>query len=285
MIFEQAAPGLRFVKSRLKKITARFVLTAALGAALLPPLPGKAFASEEIARRLEAADARLAEVTEENCELALQDYDETLGKDPENYETHWRMARAYCYLLDLKTSQLIEEKDEFKPLLKTIGEKAEFHGKQAYRLNPLGIDGLVWYIGAMAYHASSMGIVNAILNGSGTRVKKFAEELSRRGQLYPGAFGSRVLGRYYMAAPFPVGSKSKAVRYLEKSVQTYPPDLANHYFLARAYRAKGEHDKAARELRFVLENPAPVDTRHLEAFYKEAARRDFEALTASKKEE
>ena len=80
----------------------------------------------DIQTLIQKGDERLQEITEANAKEDIAVYEAALKIDPENYEANWKTSKAYCLILDLKTAGLIEEKEEYKPLLKELGEKAEF---------------------------------------------------------------------------------------------------------------------------------------------------------------
>jgi tetratricopeptide (TPR) repeat protein len=241
------------------------------------------WAGPEIDRMMEEGDALFENVSEENCLKAADLYRRATELEPENYEANWRAARAYVCLLDLKTESLIEEKEEYKPVLQELGSKAEFYGARAYAADPKGLDGLVWYTGGYSYHAASMGIVKAILKGAGGTLKRLAKELIALDDTYHGAFGYRMLGRFHIVAPFPAGSKSKAVENLELAVRKDPSELQNHYWLGEAYSIKKKYKEAAEQYQYVLDNPPNKIEEHIDAAFKKASRKRLAALKAEGK--
>jgi len=227
----------------------------------------------EIKSLIQKGDEQLQEITEAHCREALAEYEAALKIDPENYEANWKASRACCLILDLKTAGLIEEKEEYKPLLKEWGEKAERHAEAAYARNPKGLEALTWYNSSYGYHASSMGILQAILKGAGGKLKKLAHELIEVDDTHNDALGYRMLGRFHLSAPFPVGSKTKAVEYFEKAVEKAPGSLFNHYWLGEAYRTKGKSEQARREFQFVLDHPPSENEKHFSRATQAAAQR------------
>lgn len=227
----------------------------------------------EIKSLIQKGDQALQTVTEARCMEAIRSYGAALEMDPENYEANWKTSKAYCLILDLKTAGLIEEKEEYKPLLKDLGAKAEHHAEKAYAVNPLGPEVLAWYNSSYGYHASSMGILQAILAGAGEKLKKIANELIQVDDAYGDALGYNMLGRFHLNAPFPVGSKRKAVEYLEKSVEKAPGSLFNHYWLGEAYLKEKKFEEAKKEFQFVLDHPPTQDEKHFSGQTQEAAQR------------
>lgn len=240
-----------------------------------------AFAADpqaEIQSFIEKGDEELREITETNAREAVASYAEALKLDPQNYEANWKTSRAYNWILDLKTGGLIEEKDEYKPLLKGLGETAELYADRAYNAKPNGVEALAWYNLSYAYHASSMGIVTAILKGAGGKLKKLANEIIAVDDTYLDAVGYRLLGRLYFSAPFPVGSKKKALEYFQKSVERAPGSLFNHYWLGEGYIAREKIEEGRKEFQFVLDHPPTETEKHFSETTKQAAQRRLREL-------
>jgi tetratricopeptide (TPR) repeat protein len=224
--------------------------------------------SSSIQSLIQRGDELLKKPSEANALAAAKEYEKALKQDPQNYDANWKAAQAYCFALDFKTNGLIEEKDEFKPFLKEYGEKGELYGSRAYAINPKGLDALVWYNGSYAYHAASLGIVKAILKGAANKVKDLARELIELDDTYHGAFGYRILGRFNLKAPFPAGSKKKAIEFLEKAVAKDPTDLQNHFWLAEAYFAQKKTSQAREQYQYVIDHPPAEIEIHLDSVLK-----------------
>lgn len=234
--------------------------------------------SAEIKSLIQKGDNQLKEITEANSREAIKSYEAALKIDPDNYEANWKMSKAYCQILDLKTAGVIEEKEENKPILKELGTKAEYYADKAYAQNPKGPEALNWYVASYAYHASSMGILQAILKGAGGKLKKLANELIAVDPAASDALAYRMLGRLYLSAPFPVGDKNKALEYFEKGVEVAPGSLMNRYWLGEVYRAKGKSEDARKEFQFVLDEPSSGNEQHISGLIKEAAHRRLVSL-------
>ncbi len=233
----------------------------------------------QIKSLIQKGDEQLTQITEANCKEAIQSYEAALKIDSDNYEANWKTSKAYCLILDLKTAGLIHEKEEYKPHLKELGAKAEHYAAAAYAMNPKGLEALIWYNSSYGYHAASMGIVQAILKGAGGKLKKLAGELIEVDDSASDALGYRMLGRFYLSAPFPVGSKKKAVQYFEQAVRKAPGSLFNHYWLGEAYLMKDKHAEAKREFQFVLDHSPSEGELHFSEPTKEAAQKHFSEVT------
>ena len=239
---------------------------------------GATSAPAGVERLIRQGDEALEAVTEDNAAKAAAEYETALRLDPQNYEANWKAARAYCLILDFKTRILLTEKDEDKPALRELGEKAEAFGARAYAANPRGLDALVWYTGSIAYHAAGTGILKAIYQGTDGKIESLAAQLISLDPVYHGAFGYRILGRLYLKAPFPKGNKRKAAEYLEKAVAAYPPDLQNHYWLGAAYLSRKKFPEAQRQFQYVLDHPPQEIEAHFSGLLKDAARLALDSL-------
>lgn len=230
----------------------------------------------EIESLLRQGDARLTDITEANCRAALQSYESVLQIDSNHYEANWKAARALCLILNLQTSALIEEKAAYRPALIELGGKAVRYSEKAYIENPKGKEALTWYLTSYGYHASGLGILKAILKGAGGKLKKLSQELIEIDDTCSGALGYRMMARFHLSAPFPIGSKKKAVEYAEKSVAKAPDFLINHYWLGEAYLKNGAREKARVQFQFILDHPPTQEEAHFAPAIREASQRQIQ---------
>ncbi len=227
----------------------------------------------------EPAKTSLAELDElmknktiANCEKAIKGYEILLKDDPDNYELLYKITNAYTAILDIKTSAIIVEKDEYKPMLKEKGKIADTYARKAYGLKPKDKDVVVACLVSHAYYSASMGILKAIFKGAGGRFKDLANQLIKIDDKYLGALGYRMLGKFYYVAPWPVGSKKKALKFFKKAVETDNTVLYCHYYLGLIYLKKKQYDNSKKEFTFVLENDPGSHEKHYIQAYKKMAR-------------
>lgn len=238
------------------------------------PINGKNQTSES-----EPAKTSLAELDElmknktiANCEKAIKGYELLLKDDPNNYEILYKTANAYTAILDIKTSAIIVEKDEFKPMLKEKGKIADDYARKAYKLKPKDKDVVTACLVSHAYYSASMGIIKAIFKGAGGRFKDLAHQLIKIDDKHLGALGYRMLGKFYYVAPWPVGSKKKALKFFKKAVETDNTVLYCHYYLGLISFKKKQYDNAKKEFTFVWENESGAHEKHYIQAYKKMAR-------------
>lgn len=227
-------------------------------------------------------DALMVEKTLENCEKAIKGYELLLKDDPNNVEILYKLADANSCIVDIKTGGFIEEKDEFKPILKQYGGAANEYAHKAYKLNPNSKDVVAATLRAYAYYSASFGIVKAIFKGAATHFKDLANQLVKLDDKFIGAMGYRYLGKFYLMAPWPVGSDSKALKMFKKGMETDNTALFSHYYTGVLYFNDKEWDLAEKEFAFVRDNPPSVQEAHFIDNYKKFAA-DYLAKIAQKK--
>ncbi|MFH1378746.1 MAG: hypothetical protein ABII23_00580 [bacterium] len=108
-------------------------------------------------------DVLFEDISVKNMETAIKILQPILEIDPDNYEACLKTTRAYIEILTIKTSALIIEKDEYKPLLKQLGRKADVYARKAYELNPENKEAVMTALQAHGYFSSSFGIAAAII--------------------------------------------------------------------------------------------------------------------------
>jgi tetratricopeptide (TPR) repeat protein len=216
-------------------------------------------------------DELLAEKTVENCEKAIKVGKLLLKNDPDNPEILYRLANSYIGIMDIKTSALIEEKDEYKPMLKEMGKIACDYAEKAYKLNPKRKEIVAANLVSYGYYSASFGIVKAILKGAAGHYKDLCNELIEIDDTYLGALGYHMLGKLYHVAPWPVGSKSKALEFFQKAVKTDNTLLYSHYNLGLLYFEKRDYDRAEKEFTIVQKNtPNDCEKHYIDAYKKKA---------------
>jgi tetratricopeptide (TPR) repeat protein len=232
---------------------------------------------------LASIDELLSEKTVANCEKAVKECKLLLKDDPNNYEILYRLANAYIGIIDIKTSALIEEKDEFKPILKELGQIANDYAEKAYKLNPKHKDVVAANLVSYGYYSASFGIVKAIFKGAAGHYKNLCNQLIEIDDRHLGALGYRLLGKLYHVAPWPVGSKKKALQFFQKAVETDNTILYSHYYIGVLHFEKRKYDLAEKEFIFVRDNPANACEKHYIKGYKDKARYYLMSLSRIKR--
>jgi tetratricopeptide (TPR) repeat protein len=232
---------------------------------------------------LASIDELLSKKTVENCEKAVKECELLLKDNPDNYEILYRLANSYIGIIDIKTSALIEEKDEFKPLLKELGQIANDYAEKAYKLNPKNKNVVAANLVSYGYYSASFGIVKAIFKGAAGHYKDLCNQLIEIDNTHLGALGYRLLGKLYHVAPWPVGSKKKAMHFFQKAVETDNSVLYTHYYIGVLQFEKREYDLAEKEFAIVKESPPHASEKHYIDAYKQKAHHYLMSISRIKK--
>jgi len=192
-------------------------------------------ADEAYAKRTDLASARRAR------DLWI----EAVGRDPNDYDVLWKIARADYWL-----GGHAPEKERMDFL-----EDGVTRGRAAVALSPNRPEGHFWL-------AANMGGAAEASSRAGIRYRKaIKEELETVLRLDPGYMrgsADRALGRWYARVPRLFGgNKKNAEMHLRKSLTYDPTSTSSHYFLAELLLDDGRRAEARAEAQRVLD--APVD--------------------------
>lgn len=231
----------------------------------------QASGSEKGELTLADCDELMKEKTVEKSKKAIKGYELLLKKEPKNYKLLYRIAQAYITVIDIKTSAMIVEKDEYKPILVKYGQLANDYAHKAYEINPKDKEVVAACVVAYGYYSSSFGIFKAIFKGAAGHYKDLARELNALDEKYLGALGHRCLGKLYYMAPWPVGSNKKALKSFQKAAQIDKTTLGAQYYIGLLNFDKDKYDLAKKAFKFVVDNPPAYHEKHyIEEYKKEA---------------
>jgi len=275
------------IKRNMPRILALFILLSLSGQVAVTQEQKPSSAWEESGQKdadsLSAVDKLMESRTVSCSERAIKGYEALLKKDPGNPELLCRIAYAYITIITIQTAGLIEERDEFKPVLKNLGKIAHEYADKAYRINPKSKEFVAVALVASGYYTAGLGFFKAMCKGAPGHYKDLAEQLIRLDDKFEGALAYNSLGKYFHMAPWPVGSSRKALRYFMKAVETDPRALQSHYYLGVLCLRKGDRDRAKKEFAFVAENPPHPSESFFISAYKEKAREYLQQIARKKK--
>jgi tetratricopeptide (TPR) repeat protein len=171
----------------------------------------------------------------------------TLAKaiDAQNYDVEWRLARAYFWVAYTQSNRVVK---------KAMAGKAIETADHARQLRPNAVEGQYFYAVALGEYASTIGIMQAVVDGVAGKVETAAQRAYAADRDYENGAPGTVLGRFYFMLPWPKRDLKLSRHYLEEVVERHPQALLAHDYLADTYYDLGEHDKARAQLVFVLEN-------------------------------
>jgi tetratricopeptide (TPR) repeat protein len=189
--------------------------------------------------RLYADRAQLASVVE-----AARIWEARLAKDPRDFESAWKLARA-CYWL----GGHVAPDDRRKQF-----ERGIEAANKAVALHPNRAEGHFWLAADMGAMAEGFGL-RAGIKYRGP-IKKALETVLMIDPGFQQGSADRALGRWYLKVPRLFGgSKDKSVEHLKRSLGYDANSTATHFFLAETYLEMDKKDDARRELQAVLVAP------------------------------
>lgn len=239
---------------------------------------------EQATKTLAEVDQLMENKTVENCEKAIKGYEALLKDDPNNYELLYKTANAYIGVIEIKTDSLMVEKDEYKPLLKKMGQIANDYAEKAYKIKPKNREVVAACLLSYGYLSASYGIVKAIFKGAAGHYKDLCAQLNAIDEKYQGALGYRSLGKLYHVAPWPVGSKKKALINFKKAVEIDNECLYSHYYVGLLNFDKKNYDEAEKHFKFVVENDPPQYEKHMIGAYIKDSRYYLRQIARKRKE-
>jgi tetratricopeptide (TPR) repeat protein len=205
--------------------------------------------------RLYADRAQLASVVE-----AARIWEARLAKDPRDFESAWKLARA-CYWL----GGHVAPDDRRKQF-----ERGIEAANKAVALHPNRAEGHFWLAADMGAMAEGFGL-RAGIKYRGP-IKKALETVLMIDPGFQQGSADRALGRWYLKVPRLFGgSKDKSVEHLKRSLGYDANSTATHFFLAETYLDMDKNDEARRELQAVLGAPLNPEWTPEDKEFKEKA--------------
>ena len=220
-------------------------MTASLRAQGAAPDPDRLYADRE----------HLASATE-----AARIWEARLAKDPRDFESAWKLARA-CYWLGGHVAPN-EQRKQF--------ERGIDAANKAVALQPNRAEGHFWLAADMGAMAEGFGLRAGIKYRS--PIKKALETVLMIDPGFLQGSADRALGRWYLKVPRLFGgSKDKSVEHLKRSLGYDANSTATHFFLAETYVEMDKKDDARRELQAVFAAPLNPEWTPEDKEFKEKA--------------
>jgi tetratricopeptide (TPR) repeat protein len=229
-------------------LIALWILGAAAARAAEPP-PGPAAAiarMDQLWATRDSSGAMADAVTVGNAEITV---------DPQNFEVEWRLARAYFWLASTQPNRVSS---------KALAVKAVEWAERVRDQRPDRVEGHYYAAVAIGEYASTVGIMQAIVDGVAGKVETAALRAHEIDPDYASGAPGVVLGRYYFLLPWPKRDLERSRRYLEEVVRRHPNKLIARQYLAETYYELDEREQARAQLLLVgSTDPAPDTERDL----------------------
>jgi TRAP transporter TatT component family protein len=175
-------------------------------------------------------------------------WEERLKKDPKDYESAWKLARARYWL-----GGHAAEAER-----KAVLEAGIAAGRVAAALEPNKPEGHFWIAANMGALAESHGLRQGLKYRGD--IKDELLIVLKLDPAFQQGSADRALGRWYYKVPGLFGgSKKQSEEHLRKSLTFNPQSTASHYFLAETLIDDDRKAEAREELQRVLDAPLDPD--------------------------
>jgi len=171
-------------------------------------------------------------------------WSERLAKDPKDFESAWKLARATYWLGGH------EDQAARRPAL----ERGVEAGRQASVLEPTRPEGYFWMAASMGSLAESFGMRQGLKYR--TPIREALEKVLQIDAAYQNGSADRALGRWYFKVPGLFGgSNKKSEEHLRKSLTYDQNSNASRFFLAETLFELNRKAEAIAELQKVIDGP------------------------------
>ncbi|HET7217628.1 MAG TPA: TRAP transporter TatT component family protein [Vicinamibacterales bacterium] len=213
----------------------------------------------------DALYAQRDDVAKANAAAAI--WVERLQRNPKDFESAWKLARARYWL---GTHGPEAERKE-------VLELGIAAGRTASALEPKRPEGYFWSAANMGALAESFGLRQGLKYRG--EIRDTLLVVLKLDPAFQQGSADRALGRWYYKVPGLFGgSKQKSEEHLRKSLTYDPNSTASHFFLAETLADAGRKAEAKTELQKVVDLPLNPDWAPEDRDFKEKARRRLAAM-------
>jgi tetratricopeptide (TPR) repeat protein len=181
-----------------------------------------------------------------SARAAAKIWAERLARNPKDFESAWKLARARYWLGGHATGE-----DR-----KALYEAGVAAGRAAIAVAPDKPEGHFWLAANMGALAESFGLRQGLKYRS--EIKSELEAVLKIDPAFQQGSADRALGRWYNKVPGLFGgSNAKSEEHLRKALTYNPNSTVSLYFLAETLKSEGKNAEARDTLQKLLN--APVD--------------------------
>ena len=196
-----------------------------------------------------------------SARAAVAAWDARVKADANDFESWWKLARAYYWLGGHGPQE--QRKQDL--------ERGISAAERAVTLATDRPEGYFWKAANMGALAESFGLGQGIKYRGA--IKETLETVLKLDPKFQQGSADRALGRWYFKVPgFWGGSKKKSEEHLRKSLTYNPNSHSSRFFLAETLFSMGRDDEAVEELKAILAAPIDPDWAPEDREFKQKAR-------------
>jgi hypothetical protein len=168
---------------------------------------------------LAQADAIYEKDNLESVVESLPLYRKAVEKNPDSYETNWKMARALREYADLSMEA---EAEEWKDICEDYGKEGLEYAEIAKEMEPDKIEGHYFYGLCAGTYSDGISVLKAIRKGLRKKTENAFEKAYEIDKMYDDAGPILALGRMWHQLPWPYRKRNTSESYFEEYYQHFP---------------------------------------------------------------
>ena len=190
------------------------------------------------------ADAIYEKDNLESVVESLPLYRKAVEKNPDSYETNWKMARALREFADLSMQA---EAEDWKDLCEDYGKEGLKYADNAKDMEPDKVEGQYFYGLCAGTYSDGISILKAIRKGLRKKTENAFEKAYEIDKMYDEAGPILALARMWHQLPWPYQKKKRSESYFEEYYQYFPDNPQGLVYYAELLDDRGK-DEQAKEL-------------------------------------
>lgn len=206
---------------------------------------------------LEQADALYDQGGLENIKKSIDLYLAAVAKDPGDYETNWKCARAHRDYGNLAKRKKVEG---WEKICAEYGKKGMTFAKTAIDISPNKPDAHYYYGISVGIYSDGVSILTALREGLKDKTQSSFEKAYQLDKMYNEAGPILSLGRFWAVLPWPLKDKKDSLNYYREYQQTsyFADSDEAHIYIAELLLDIGGRDNKT-EAQKLLEKAAGAD--------------------------
>ncbi len=194
-------------------------------------------------------------------------YEARVAQDPDDFAALLGAAQALNQAMAVRTNANLplvdglQDTETHRALWADLAPRALEHARKAHALRVESIEAASALATSYMFYSSSLGIISAILEGSGGEYRVNAQRLIDMDPKYDDALGDTLLANFYLVAPWPIGDDDQALEHFDRAARLAPESVRNQYGLAVYWAREGDEARARRHFQHVVDRPC---TKHSE---------------------
>jgi len=154
----------------------------------------------------------------ENVKQSIELYLKAVEAGPNDYEAHWKCARAYREYGNKSKRKAVEG---WETICKDYGKAGMQYAQKAIEIAPEKPDGHYYYGLSVGIYSDGVSILKALQEGLKNKTQSSFEKAYELDKMYNEAGPMLSLGRFWAVLPWPMRDKKKSLEYY-REFQTTP---------------------------------------------------------------